>query len=60
MSFEKSSRDPLIDSKPNVFYKFRNSCFVFFSSLFNSFEEKFDKAFQRVLIHMIDDAKRDA
>ena len=60
MFFEESSRNPLIDSKPDILNKFQYSGFVPFGCLLNGFEEEFNKAFQRVLIHVIYDAERNA
>ena len=58
MLLEKSSRNPLIDSESDIFYQLASSSFIFFLSFLNSLEEELDKAFQRVLVHVIDDAER--
>lgn len=57
MFFKESTRYPLVDSKSNIFNKFCCSGLISLRCFFNSFEEKFDKALQRVLIHMINNTQ---
>jgi len=57
--FEKASGDPLVDGISDVLNKFSSSGFVPFFGSLNSLEVELDEAFQRVLIHVLDDAQRD-
>lgn len=56
---EQSSRYPLVNSESNVLNELGRTCFISFWGLFDSLEEEFNEALQRVLIHMIDDAEGD-
>lgn len=60
MLFKETSRYPLINSKSDVFDELGSSCFILFLCFLDGFEEELDKAFQRVLIHVINDTKRNA
>ena len=60
MLFEESSRDPLVNGEPNVFDELSSSGLISFLSLLNGFEEELDETLQRVLIHVINDAQRNA
>ena len=60
MLFEQSSGDPLVNCESNVFDQSGCSGLIAFHCLFYSFEEEFDKAFQRVLVHVVDDAEGNA
>ncbi len=57
MLLEETSGHPLVNSVPYVFYEFTHSPFIFLLGLLDGFEEKFNEAFQRVLVHMVDDAE---
>ena len=56
MLLEQSPRNPLVDGVSNVFNQFSYPCLILFLSPLNSFEEELYEAFQRVLIHVINDA----
>lgn len=56
MLFEEASRDPLVNSVSDVEYQIRNSGLIFLSSSLYSFKEELNKALQRVLIHMVNNA----
>lgn len=58
MLFKKSSWYPLINCISDVLNQKSSSCFIFFNSSLDSFEEELNEAFKRILIHMINDAKR--
>lgn len=58
MLFKETSWNPLINCISDIIYKFLSSSFIFFLSSFNGFEEKFNEALKRILIHMINDAER--
>ena len=57
MFFEESARYPLVDSKSDILNKFSCSGLISLRCFFDSLEEKFDKAFQRVLVHVINNAE---
>ena len=58
--FEKASGNPLINGVSDVKDEESSSSFVFLGSPLNSFEEELNETFQRILIHVVDDAKGDA
>ena len=59
MLFFKTSRDPLVDSHSNHLSKSNYTRFFIFKLLgfVDSFEEECCERFERVLVHIIDDAK---
>jgi hypothetical protein len=57
MLFEKTSHNPLTDSKSNRFDKENISSFILFSDFEDSFHEEFLKGIQRILIHKLDEIK---
>lgn len=50
----------MVNSESNILDEFSSTGLISFRSFFDCLEKKFDEALQRVLIHMIDDAERDA
>ena len=57
MLFEQSSGNPLVNGVSDVLDELGHSSFIFFLSLFDGLEEELDETFQRVLIHVINDAQ---
>ena len=60
MLLEETSRNPLNDGISYIFDELQNSGFIFFSGSLDGLEEEFDEWFKRVLIHVVDNAERNA
>jgi hypothetical protein len=56
MFFEKSSGDPLIDGVSDVEDEEADSALILFYGSFDCLEEELNETFQRVLIHVVNDA----
>jgi hypothetical protein len=59
MLFEETSGNPLIDGDSDHLDQFSDTGLISFVSLVDGFEEESDESFKRVLIHVVNDAKRD-